>query len=366
MASAQIFSDSEAILAHLPMPIVVIDKGGIIRYVNDACEGFLGQSRRRLQNSKASEILTFQTKRLNEALASSGDDLTAEDVLLQLENGDVNLDVTVTRLGDSRLVILVPRKHGRSHISDRRDSGMQQAVGASAILSHEIKNPLAGIKGGAQLLAKQGGSDSKPLTDLIINEVDRIARLLDQMQDLGGTQTRQSSAENIHLLIEKAIRSIRAANKDIPYISVNYDPSLPDVMIDADGMVQILINLLQNALDALAGQEDAEIGISTRYVMGGALREAPEEMRDGTTLKLPVEVTISDNGPGVPEHIVDELFSPFVTTKREGQGLGLAIVRKLILEMRARIMQERDETKGMTLFKIYLPMAETKRNKKAA
>jgi len=362
MASTLTKPDGDRILSHLPMPVLVIGASGEISYVNDASESFFGHARRRLVGAKAADILKFHNPRLNDSMGNGEDDLTAQDMIMTLNNGPANVDVTITRMmGTSdgeRLVILSPRKPGRSHISDSPDDGMQQAVGASAILSHEIKNPLAGIKGGAQLLAKTGDDQQKPLTDLIIAEVDRIARLLDQMQDLGGTQIRESKAENIHLLIERAIRSIRAANDQIPSISINYDPSLPDVLIDDDGMVQILINLIQNAMDALAGQDDAEIGVSTGYVMSGALREAPEDARNGTTLKLPIEVIISDNGPGVPKHIANEVFSPFVTTKRDGQGLGLAIVRKLMQQMRSRILYERDEQRTRTMFKLYLPVAD--------
>ena len=140
----------------------------------------------------------------------------------------------------------------------------------------------------------------------------------------------------------------------MPEISINYDPSLPEVMIDADAMVQIIINLMQNAIDALEGRFDGIIGISTRFVMSGELREVDVDRR---SIKLPVEIAISDNGPGVPAHIEEELFSPFVTTKRDGQGLGLAIVRKLISQMHSRIIFERDEAKLLTSFRLFLPVA---------
>jgi two-component system nitrogen regulation sensor histidine kinase GlnL len=226
-------------------------------------------------------------------------------------------------------------------------------------LGHEIKNPLAGIKGAAQLLARIVDEKNRALTELIVNEVDRIARLLDQMQKLGRSEPAELAPANIHLLIERAIRSLRAANRGMPEISINYDPSLPDVLIDADGMVQILINLLQNATDALQGRLDGVIGISTRYVMSGALRDADVDRR---SIKLPVEIAISDNGPGVPEHILDELFSPFVTTKRDGQGLGLAIVRKLVQQMNSRVLFERDAAQGQTTFRLLLPVASGKTN----
>jgi len=354
-------ADSWAILANLPAPVVLYGQDDRVIYTNEACEIFLGRAKRRIEGELISDILRFQSVRMNDALIKGSDDLIAQDMTL-LNNGhahnvDINFSAFAVAGQQHRLVMLTPRNGGHGYISDRSDDGAQQAVGAPAILSHEIKNPLAGIRGAAQLLAKSGQPELKPLTDLIVNEVDRIARLLDLMQDLGGTQPREGRAENIHLLIEKAIRSIRAANDVLPDISINYDPSLPDVLIQSDGMVQILINLLQNAIDAVAGKHGAQIGVTTRYVMSGALHEAPTDNRDGTTWKLPVEVTISDNGPGVPAHIAKELFSPFVTTKRDGQGLGLAIVRKLAQQMRSRILYERNEPQGLSQFKLYLPVA---------
>ncbi len=351
----------EAILANLPIPLLVVDKEGRILSANDATESFLRQSQRALRTKSLSEVLTFASRRLNAALLNWGEDISAQDMELHLPHGDTQVDITISGLsGDiegHRLILLIPRNTDRSHINDG-SSGQQQAMGAPAILGHEIKNPLAGIRGAAQLIANSGTETQRGLTDLIVNEVDRIARLLDQMQHLGGSREVTTSAENIHLIIEKAIRSIRAANRDIPNLTINYDPSLPDVLIDSDGMVQILINLIQNAIDALVDTDNAAIGISTRFVMSGALREAIEDDASGRALKLPVEVSISDNGPGVPQHIEKELFAPFVTTKRTGQGLGLAIVRKLIQQMHSRIVFDRDETQGITYFKLYLPVAK--------
>ena len=208
------------------------------------------------------------------------------------------------------------------------------------------------------MLAKRIEPSQTPLTDLIVTEVDRIARLLDQMQNLGRAMPGVSGAENIHALIERAIRSLRAANAVMPLIDINYDPSLPEVKIEPDAMVQVLINLIQNAIDALKDTENPQIGIHTRFVMGAALRGGPLETEQGRSIRLPVEVSISDNGPGIAKHIERELFSPFVTTKREGQGLGLAIVRKYLSQMNSRISVERDDNAKQTIFRIFLPVAD--------
>ena len=345
------------LLASIPVPVLLIGSDNIIAFVNDACEAFFGRSRRKLEGSDVSDLLNFTSERMNLVLAARENDISAQDMELVAAQGSIIVDINISVLPSDpewRLILLSPRHGGREHISEHKDGGQQQAMGAPAILGHEIKNPLAGIKGAAQLLARRVDDNGKALTELIVNEVDRIARLLDQMQKLGNSDPAELAPANVHLLIERAIRSIRAANRAMPEISINYDPSLPEVLIDADAMVQILINLMQNAIDALDGRLDGIIGISTRYVMSGALREADADRR---SVKLPVEIAISDNGPGVPPHIEEELFSPFVTTKRDGQGLGLAIVRKLISQMNSRILFERDDAKGLTQFRLFLPVA---------
>jgi two-component system nitrogen regulation sensor histidine kinase GlnL len=349
--------DYGQMLAGIAVPVLLISPEHYIAYANDASEAFFGRSKRWLEGQRVDETLVFESERMNAALLSADNDISAQDMELKTPHGMITVDISLSAVSggpDWRIAVISPRNGGREHIGDHRDSGQQQAMGAPAILGHEIKNPLAGIKGAAQLLARQVDDKHRALTELIVNEVDRIARLLDQMQKLGRSEPPELAPANIHLLIERAIRSLRAANRAMPEISINYDPSLPDVLIDADGMVQVLINLMQNATDALQGRLDGVIGISTRYVMSGALRDADADRR---LFKLPVEITISDNGPGVPEHIVDELFSPFVTTKRDGQGLGLAIVRKLVQQMNSRVLFERDAAHALTTFRLLLPVA---------
>lgn len=353
--------NAELLIASFGLPLLLLNPDNQIISANEACEGFFGKAKRRIEGEAIGSLLKFSSERMNLALLSSEDDISAQDMELPTISGCVSVDMHISAVNGYdgwRLVLISPRHSGKIYTGERGKSGMQQALGAPAILGHEIKNPLAGIKGAAQLLAKRIDISNQPMTDLIVQEVDRIARLLDQMQNLGRTDLGDIAPENIHLIIERAIRSLRAANRAMPEISINYDPSLPGVMINSDAMVQILINLMQNATHALAGKMDGVIGISTRYVMSGALRENILTNGEKRAIKLPVEIVISDNGPGVAAHIEDEIFAPFVTTKREGQGLGLAIVKKLTTQMNCRIFYERDTVQGISNFKLFLPVAE--------
>lgn len=347
------------LLSAISLPLLVSGEDNAIVFANEAAEAFFGRSSRRLLGEPATALLVFASDRLNGAIASRESDLSAQNMRFQTAGAQASyVDLLIsTPLGypDCRLYILVPRQTERDQIGEQTDSGRMQAMGAPAILGHEIKNPLAGIKGAAQLLGRKIDAQQAPLTDLIVQEVDRIARLLDQMANLGRVMPGQLGAENIHELIERAIRSVRAANREMPAIDISYDPSLPDVQIEADAMVQVLINLIQNAIDAMADTAAPQIGISTRFVMGASLRSEGDH-----NVRLPVEVAISDNGPGIPPHIEGEIFSPFVTTKREGQGLGLAIVRKYLTQMNGRIAVERDEAGERTIFRIFLPVATRK------
>jgi two-component system, NtrC family, nitrogen regulation sensor histidine kinase GlnL len=349
------------IVSAIPFPILVADLQNNVNFANEAAEAFFGRSKRRILGENVAGLLQFASDRLNGAICAGESDISAQNMRLLTSGAQANyVDLSISSFAGksgSRLMMLIPRQSEQNQIGEQSDQGGQQAMGASAILGHEIKNPLAGIKGAAQLLAKRVEPQQAGLTELIVTEVDRIARLLDQMQNLGRVMPGELGAENIHELIERAIRSLRAANPVMPAIDISYDPSLPEVKIEPDAMVQVLINLIQNAIDALKETESPMIGIHTRFVMGAALRGGTSDNSEGRSVRLPVEVMIFDNGPGIAKHIERELFAPFVTTKREGQGLGLAIVRKYLMQMNSRISVERDSMAEQTIFRIFLPVA---------
>lgn len=194
------------------------------------------------------------------------------------------------------------------------------------------------------------------LTRLIADEVDRIAKLIDQMQSLSRRTAPDLAPCNLHEAVRRARAIIEAGGKSPP-IREEFDPSLPPVMGNGDLLVQILINLLANAADAVKRTENPRIVVRTRFASGLQLHRSI----DGQPVRLPIEIRVSDSGPGIDPTLRDHIFEPFVTSKKSGQGLGLALVRRLVADMNGRITHDRDEVGGWTHFRVHLPIAAARR-----
>ncbi len=228
-----------------------------------------------------------------------------------------------------------------------RTAGGRAAIGAAAMLGHEIKNPLSGIRGAAQLLG------AGELTRLIVTEVDRIAALIDRMQDFGDTRPLPCAAENIYPLLDHARNVALAGFARGIVIEERFDPSLPPASINRDALLQIVINLLKNAREAVRAVRTPVIVLTTAYRHGLAVSVAPGRPRR----PLPIEICVLDNGPGAPADIAEHLFDPFVSGRPEGQGLGLALVDKLVRDMDGIVQYAREGTPKMTVFRLLLPRA---------
>ena len=228
-----------------------------------------------------------------------------------------------------------------------RGPGARAAVGAAAMLAHEIRNPLSGIRGAAQLLGPG------ELTGLIVTEVDRIAGLIDRMQDFGDTRPLPLAAENIYPLLAHARALAAAGFARSLRIEERYDPSLPPAFINRDALLQVLINLLKNAQEAVRNGQEPAVAIATAYRHGITRAVIAGEPR----VPLPIEICVLDNGPGAPADIAAHLFDPFVSGRPEGQGLGLALVDKLVRDMDGLVQYAREGTPEMTVFRLLLPRA---------
>ncbi|MEH6791895.1 two-component system sensor histidine kinase NtrB [Parasphingorhabdus sp.] len=347
----------EQILAGLSHALIVIDSRHCVTRVNPAGEALFGTSAKHLVGRPIGEILQFSDPRLDAALTDTEISLTARSVVVSSDERKLGIaDFDIHPLASDsawRLIALsLLPQDGPILESDAGDPS-NLAIRAPDILSHEIKNPLAAIRGAAQLLDRQLDESQKPLTQMITGEVERVVNLLDRMQTLSSTQPAQTRAVNIHSLIDRARRSTEAASGQRVRIRDKFDPSLPDALIDPDAMMQVLTNLLANAVDATRHLANPEIRIITRYSFGASLSAQGEN----AAIRLPIQVMVCDNGPGVPVELEREIFSPFVSTKKEGQGLGLALVKKLMRDMNGRIRYDRENQEELSRFTLFLPLA---------
>lgn len=359
--------DAQRLLGSLPLAVVLLAPGQRIDWANPAAEQFFGQSLRRLSGRRLQDVLAFDEPRLIARLSDSEAPISARDIGVTMPGQGVRrLDVTITPIVDELGWQLVTLHDSTTSEALGEDSGAGEntVLRAPEILAHEIKNPLAGIRGASQLLGRKVAEKDRALTRLIADEVDRIAKLIDQMQTLSRRTAEPVAPCNLHEAVRRAGAVITAA-ADGPRIEEEFDPSLPPVMGSSDGLVQVLINLLSNAREASREVARPRIVVRTRFASGLQLHSSV----DGKPVRLPVELRVSDNGPGIDPAMRDHVFEPFVTTKKSGQGLGLALVRKLVRDMNGRITYDRDDTGGWTHFRVHLPLAvepKTKRGRVAA
>lgn len=232
-----------------------------------------------------------------------------------------------------------------------RSAGARAAIGAAAMLGHEVKNPLSGIRGAAQLL--QSGEEDDGLTTLITREVDRIAALIDRMQDFTDTRPLTLQPTNIYPLLDHARRVASAGFARDIIVEEQFDPSLPEVLVDPDALLQVLLNLIKNASEALQGTTEPRITLATAYRHGVSVSSAAGRPRQ----PLPIEISVTDNGPGAPDDILDHLFEPFVSSKPEGKGLGLPLVDKLMRDMGGIVQYSRERGPEATVLRLLLPRA---------
>lgn len=346
-------ADPQRQLSSLPFAVLLLAPGQVIAAANPAAEQFLGQSFRRLEGRPLRDLLRFDEDLLAERMAETDAQVSARATgLTVLGQGPRRVDVTIVPALDQQgwQVLTLHDIGGAEAMRGNGAGGEDSVLRAPDILAHEIKNPLAGIRGAAQLLARKLDGGDLALAGLIADEVDRIAKLIDQMQTLSRRTAPDLAPCNLHEAVRRA-RAVIEAGGEAPPIIEEFDPSLPPVLGNVDALVQVLINLIANAADAARAADGARIVIRTRFASGLQLHAGT----DGTPLRLPIELRISDNGPGIDPALAEHVFEPFVTSKKSGQGLGLALVRRLVRDMNGRITHDREG--GMTHFRLHLPMA---------
>lgn len=343
-------TDAEQQLLSLPFALVVVGPDLRIATLNPAAEQLFGQSVRKLVDARVQDVLRFVDPSIITRMQDSEAQIFAPAALVALPGQPPRaLDVTIDPVVDApnwRLLTL----HDPGGVEAL--AGEEGMPRAPDVLAHEIKNPLAGIRGAAQLLARKADPADRALTTLIADEVDRIAKLIDQMQTLSRRGTGPVAPCNLHEVIRRAL-AVLAAGRPVPVIVEEFDPSLPNVLGNADALVQIALNLLVNAAEACSTATNPTLFVRTRFASGLQLQPTG----GGAAVRLPIELRISDNGPGIDPDLCDHVFEPFVSGKKTGQGLGLALVRRLVRDMNGRVGHDRDDKGGWTHFHIHLPVA---------
>ncbi len=351
--------DATLILKSLPHPVLVIAEDDVASYVNDAAEVFFGVGASVLTRHPFSEFVPFRSPLLllieqtRERCASFNE--YGIDLGTPRNGNDRQVDVQVSCLGEGHKEVLVMFQERTMARQIDRQVSQRNAVRSlsamAAILAHEIKNPLSGIRGAAQLVEASVSSADRALTTLICDESDRICRLVDNMQEFSNNRPIECLPVNIHSVLEHvkqiAINGFAAGLE----ITMAYDPSLPPVPGDRDQLIQVFLNLLKNAAEAAEqATGTGSVLISTAFRPGVRLSVTGV----GARVNLPLEIKIEDNGPGVPAELKPHLFDPFVTTKKTGMGLGLALVAKIIGDHGGII--ECDSKPGRTVFKVLMPL----------
>jgi len=351
--------DPQRLIASFPLAVLLVAPDMTVAALNPAAEQLLGQGARRVLGRRVDAIVVFAESHIATRLAEGDARLYARSCAVRIGGQVRLLDLMLAPVaghpGWQMLTLHEPI--GVEALGGERHGRDAAPLRAPEVLAHEIKNPLAAIRGAAQLVARGGDERQRGLTALITAEVDRITKLIDQMQTLSRKGAEPQQPFNVHEALRRAVVVLQAGDGHTPQVEEQFDPSLPPVLCSPDALVQILLNLLANARDACANAARPRIMVRTRFASGirlhGASGQAP--------LHLPIEIRVSDSGPGVAAELGDHIFEPFVSSKPHGQGLGLALVHKLVREMNGRITHDRDETSGLTHFRLHLPVAVSHR-----
>jgi len=338
--------DAERWLEALPAPVIGIDPGERIRFVNAAAAELLAGVGRGLLGRRLDEIfgpdapMTALARRaLNGAAGVAENDVALIGPGFALGRASV----AAAPVGENGYIALVLTRPPRA-----RAAPPTSEHSAARTLAHEVRNPLAGIRAAAQLIARGSDEESSALASLICDEVDRINRLTDRIDPFGAFEPPRFDRFNIHEALDRVRKLVGSSAPDVMLIE-RYDPSLPAVRGDLDQLIQAFLNIAKNAAEALEGLADGEIIISTSYRPGVKFRSAPSG-----AARAQLEVQIVDNGPGLHPDVVDRLFEAFATTKAGGMGLGLTVAADIIARHDGRI--EVESAPGRTAFHILLPI----------
>jgi two-component system nitrogen regulation sensor histidine kinase GlnL len=354
--------EGDALLSALPHPLLVIGADLQIDYANTAAEDFFQMSAGVLCKRHLTDVVAFGSPLISLVEQVQRNDTTVNEYGVELSSFRFDAPKLVDLYGGPLpdapgLILIMLQQRSMAQMIERQltHRGAARSVsGLAAVLAHEIKNPLSGIRGAAQLLESERTDGDRTLTQLICAESDRICKLVDRMEIFGDERPLQREPVNIHDVLDhvKQIASTGFA-RQIKIVE-HYDPSLPPVPGSRDKLIQVFLNLVKNAAEAIGeDRADGQITLVTSFRPGVRLSVPGSKAR----VSLPLEIAVEDNGSGVPADLMPHLFDPFVTTKPSGTGLGLALVAKIIGDHGGII--ECDSRPRCTVFRALMPMAET-------
>ncbi|MEH6644978.1 two-component system sensor histidine kinase NtrB [Sulfitobacter sp.] len=356
--------DERPLWASLPVPAILVGPDDLILDINAAAEGFFNASAKGVIGAPVWDMIAVDAP-LEEAYGRARETETT----LFVNDVDVGsgqraplqsqLQIAPLSGADGVMILMIsPRElAGRMTHNHSVKSSAKSAIGMAEMLAHEIKNPLAGITGAAQLLSMNLSKDDRELTDLIVAESRRIVKLLEQVEQFGNLNQPERGPVNLHDVLDRARRSALLGFGAQMKIVEDYDPSLPLAWGDKDQLLQVVLNLVKNASEA-AGSGGGTIRLHSYYEHSFRLRRA-----DGRGMALPLQIEVIDDGPGLPENIAGDIFDPFVSGRENGTGLGLALVSKIISEHDGWISVT--SVPGRTVFRISLPRADAHEDPKS-
>jgi len=346
-----------ALLDALPHPMLLVDGTGHIVEANLAAENFFQASKTVLKRHPLAYFIPFGSPLLSlvdqvRERASAVNEYRV-DIGTPRNGGERVVDIYASPVTEGQeSVVIVLQERSMADKLDRQlthRGAARSVTGLASMLAHEIKNPLSGIRGAAQLLESSVDDGDRALTRLICDEADRIVKLVDRMEVFSDERPIEREPVNIHSVLDHVRRIAQSGFARSIRIGDEYDPSLPPVYANRDQLVQVFLNLLKNAAESIGGAADGEIVLTTAFKPGFRLSVPGSPNR----VTLPLEFCVRDNGPGVPADMLPHLFDPFVTTKANGTGLGLALVAKIIGDHGGVIECESQPRK--TVFRVLMP-----------